>query len=264
MSLPPTAKPEPELLLPGLSEAGAIRALGYAVRARIVSGLIAALPIALTFWIVYWLYSTLKQFVLDPAIEVVRYFLGHQGLADTILYRYASPAIAVALVLSVLYCLGLFVRSRTHRAIDWVMLHLPIVNTIFKAVDNVFQSLGKQLQGDSGFKRVVLVAFPHPGSRALAFVTNTLRDATTDKTILCVCVLTGVMPPSGFTLFVPEEEVTDLDWSVNQTIQAILSGGLSSPTSIHYVQGLRVPASGPIVDKQGHPIAGQTTPRFET
>ena len=44
---------------------------------------------------------------------------------------------------------------------------------------------------------------------------------------------------------------------MNQTIQAILSGGLTSPASIHYFQGLRVPTTGPIIDPQGHPIVVQ-------
>ena len=255
MSLPSTPDPNPPPRPPKLDEVGALHALLYAIRARILSGLIAALPIALTFWIVFWLYTTVMQVVLAPAIGVVRYFLGERGLGDRITNVIAS-VIAIVLVLFSLYCLGLFVRSRMHRAVDWVMLHLPVVNTIFKAVNNVFQSLGKQLQGDQSYQRVVLVAFPHPGARSLAFVTNSLLDATTGKTILCVCVLTGVMPPSGFTLFVPEEDVTDIDWSVNQTIQAILSGGLTSPAMIHYFQGLRVPPTGPIVDPLGHPIVG--------
>src|SRR4051812_26868601 len=105
------------------------------------------------------------------------------------------------------------------------------------------------------FKRGVLVEFPHPGIKALAFVTNALRDASTDRTILSVCVLTGVMPPSGFTLFVPEESVTDIDWTVNQTLQAILSGGMTAPATIPFSLGLHVPmAAGPIIDPLGNPI----------
>ena len=77
---------------------------------------------------------------------------------------------------------------------DWVLLHVRVVTTIYRAVSNVVQSLGDQGKGPR-FQRVVLVEFPHPGMRALAFVTNALRDATTDRTILCVCVLTGVVPP---------------------------------------------------------------------
>lgn len=84
---------------------------------------------------------------------------------------------------------------------------------------------------------MVLVEFPNPGMRSLAFVTNTLHDEATGQTILCVCVLTGVMPPAGFTLFVPEENVTDVAWSMNQTLQVILSGGITAPPTISYFPG---------------------------
>jgi uncharacterized membrane protein len=236
----------------------AFQVLINAVRARIIGGLIAALPVALTFFIVHWLYVTLSQVVLMPVIEAVKFVLGNRGLSDTFWYTYLSPVIAVLLILFLLYALGVFVQLRLLQAVDWVMLRVPVVNTIFKALNNVVQSLGQQLQGDHRFERIVLVEFPHPGTRSLAFVTNALRDATTDRTILCVCVLTGVMPPAGFTLFVPEEQVIDIDWSMNQALQAILSGGINSPAAIHYFRGVSVPRSGPIVDAEGHPIAGQT------
>jgi uncharacterized membrane protein len=254
MTAPTPPVPEPGRTPPKLNEAGALRALVHAVRDRIVSGLVAALPIALTFFIVHWLYVTVSTFVLVPVIEAVKYVMGDR-LGNTFWYTYFSPVIAVVLILGLLYALGLVVRLRFMRAVDWVMLQVPVVNTIFKALTNVFQSLGQQLQGDRGFKRVVLVEYPHPGMRALGFVTNTLHDATTDRTILCVCVLTGVMPPAGFTLFVPEEHVTDIDWTMNQTLQAIISGGITAPASIHYTRGLRVPSTGPILDPSGHPVA---------
>jgi uncharacterized membrane protein len=249
---PPPARDE--LFTPPVAERpGIFGTLGGLIRTRVVAGLIAALPIALTFFIIQWLYVTAIA-ALTPLIEAVRYVMSSHDLSAQVWYRVVAPAIAVVLVLCFLYLLGLFVHTRVHRMVSWVLLHVPLVNSIFKAVNNVFQSIGDQIQGKHGFNRVVLVEFPHPGARSLAFVTNTLRDATTDRTILCVCVLTGVMPPSGFTLLVPEESVTEIDWSVNQTLQAILSGGITAPSAVHYFHGLRVPPSGPIIDAQGHPI----------
>jgi uncharacterized membrane protein len=212
------------------------------------------LSVALTFFIVHWLYITAIA-MLTPILEMVRFVLRSHDLETRIWYTFIAPVIAVLLVLVFLSLLGVFVHTRFHRALDWVLMHVPVVNTIFKAVKNVFESIGKQMQGDSGFKRVVLVDYPHAGMKSLAFVTNTLRDATTNRTILCVCVLTGVMPPTGFTLFVPEESVIDVDWSANQTLQAIVSGGITAPAAIHYYEGLRVSPSGPSVDPTGKPIA---------
>jgi uncharacterized membrane protein len=254
---------------PPAEETGMLRAAIDAIRTRVIGGLLLALPIALTFWIIYWLYSTLKQVVLDPIVWAVRFAITRETSAAVPVGfwwdQVASPLIAIILVVTILYFLGLFVRTRLHQLVDWVLLRVPVVTTIYKALRNVFKSLDDQVRGNSQFKRVVLVEFPHPGSRALAFVTNTLHDATTGRSILCVCVLTGVVPPAGFTLFVPEDQVTDIDWSVNETLQAILSGGITTPPTVHYFGGLPPGAgAGGIVDPHGRPVGhtpvGQQTP----
>jgi uncharacterized membrane protein len=244
---------------PTMNEVGVLRAAVQVARSRILGGLFAALPIALTIFVVRYLYLTAMT-LLTPLIEGVRKVMGRHGLSEAFWYNVVAPAVAVCLVLVLLYTLGIFVHTRWARAVDWVFRRVPVVNTIFNAIDNVFRSLGQQLEGDKGFKRVVLVEYPHPGARSLGFVTNTLRDATTGRTILSICVLTGVMPPAGFTLFVPEESVTDVDWSMNQTLQAILSGGITTPATIHYFNGRLPPAAGPIVGPHGEPIASISEP----
>ena len=255
---PPSGSSRPRVL----DGNSAVRALVDSLRTRIISGLILSLPIALTFWIIYQLYLAFSKTILEPATGVVRVLLGYrEGFnPNGVWERYLSPIIAIVLVGSLLYMLGLFARSGLRRALDWILLHLPGVTTIYKALSNVFQSLEAGGQGSS-FQRVVLVEFPHPGSKALGFVTKTLADASTGETILCVCVLTGVVPPAGFTLYVPEPSVTDVDWSVNQALQSIISGGINTPTVIHYTHGLKVPKTGPIVDELGHPIP--SAPHFD-
>jgi len=229
--------PDPELP-PDVEDASFLHAVAGAIRTRVIGGLLLALPIVLTFWIIYWLYSTLLGVVLTPMAWL---YLQIVGVKPTPLWeKVAAPIIAVFLALSFLYFLGLFVRSSLLRAVDWILLRVPVVTTIYRGLRNVVQSLSNQSQQPK-FQRVVLVEFPHPGMRALAFVTNSLRDEQTGRTILCVCVLTGVVPPAGFTLFVPEESVTDLNWTVNQTLQAILSGGITSPTTVQYFDSVSSP-----------------------
>ena len=235
-------------------------------RARVISGLIFSLPIVITFWIVYWLFMTLEQFLLNPLAlfinRIQAWMRNSSALQDLDLpqwwYNIGSPFLALLLALAILYFLGLIFRSWVYRTLEWFLLHVPIVATIYRAVRNVVESLGTQLRGGGEFKRVVLVPFPHPGSRSLGLVTNSLRDATTGRTILTVCVLTGLMPPAGFTLFVPEDSVTNIAWTVNETLQSILSGGITAPSTIHYFEGLPTPipagAALPRTDAKPAPI----------
>ncbi len=66
--------PDPEAM-PHFPGTKFIRAVGNALKSRIVSGVILALPIALTFWIIYQLYLVLNTALNYPA-KVVRYLLG--------------------------------------------------------------------------------------------------------------------------------------------------------------------------------------------
>ena len=63
------------------------------MRTQIISGLILALPIALTFWIIYQLYLTLNKAILEPASQVVAILLGfREGFnPDGTWERYVSP-----------------------------------------------------------------------------------------------------------------------------------------------------------------------------
>jgi uncharacterized membrane protein len=42
------------------------------------------------------------------------------------------------------------------------------------------------------------------------------------------------VPTNGFLFLVPEEEVTNLDWTPEQTLQTIISGGFTAPPEIGY------------------------------
>jgi uncharacterized membrane protein len=230
-------------------------------RTRLIGGLIFALPIAITFSIVYWMLITLQSFVLNPLAKVTAWlqaYFRHYPALESLpgwWYDIVSPLLAILLGIGTLYFLGLALQSWVYRWVEWMMMKVPVVNTIYRAVSNVVRSLGSQLQSGGGFKRVVLVEFPHPGMRSLGLVTNSLRDVTTGRTILTVYIMTGIMPPAGFTLFVPEDSVTNIAWNVNDTLQAILSGGITTPPTIHFDEGLRTPlpaGGGPIVDAHGH------------
>jgi uncharacterized membrane protein len=139
----------------------------------------------------------------------------------------------LALVGVFLYFLGFVARSRVISLFDTFLKRVPIVTSIYSAASRMFQSLGGA--GDmSRFKRVVLVSFPHLGMRVPAFVTSSCRDLATGRTILCVYVPTTPLPTSGYMLLVPEEEVTDLDWSLEEAIQAVVSFGLTAPEDVRY------------------------------
>ncbi len=206
------------------------------VRGRILAGLLLVLPILITFWVIYWLYSTLETYVIGPLANLVLWkFRQVQADAELPVWleKYAASVIAVILALVLLYGCGFLAESRLRRTLDWILLRLPVISVIYNAIHDVFQTLERQ-RGQTRPQRVVLVEFPHPGMKVPAFVTATCRDIDTQKVLLCVYVPTTPVPTSGYFLLVPEEDVTELNWSPEQTLQTIVSAGLTVPPEVRY------------------------------
>jgi uncharacterized membrane protein len=214
----------------------ALRRVWLSIRGRILGGLLLVLPILVTVLAISWLYSTLEKPVIDRLATLVLWKV-HQGPGEPALpfwfETYAAPVLGIIIALVLLYFLGFFVQSRLRRAIDWVLLRLPVISILYSAVRKVVQALETQ-PGKERPQRVVLVPFPHPGTRSPAFVTSTCRDIETQKVLLCVYVPTAPIPASGFLLLVPEEDVTEPAWTSEQAMQTIVSAGLTVPPEIRY------------------------------
>jgi uncharacterized membrane protein len=208
----------------------------HKIRNRLLEGLLVVLPILVTLWFFRWLYSGLANYVIDPLAVLVLWKARQLQSAPELPYwfeTYAAPAIAILVALLIVYCCGVLAHSRFHRMVDQVFLRVPVVSNVYDAVRNVLKTFEKPT-GPSVPQRMVLVPFPHPGMRLPAVVTSTCRDVATGKALLCVYVPTTPVPASGFFLIIPEEDATELNWDVQETLQTIISGGLTAPPSVTY------------------------------
>jgi uncharacterized membrane protein len=167
----------------------------HSIRGRILGGLMRVLPVLITLWLVYQLYSALEKYLIDPLARLVIWKL-RQGQPDADLppwFENSAPLIGVIIAMLLLYALGFIVHSRLRRILDWVLLRVPVISLVYDRVKSVFQALDKK-PGKHRPQRMVLVAFPHPGMRVPAFVTSSCRDIETQKFILCVYIPTTPVP----------------------------------------------------------------------
>src|SRR5262245_36069083 len=92
------------------------------IRERIIGGIILAMPLLLTLWIITWLYSILEQKVIDPLAGLFLWKLKWTTSSSELPYwfeTYAAPLIALALALALFYCLDLLADTRLRRAVGW-------------------------------------------------------------------------------------------------------------------------------------------------
>ena len=65
--LKPDAAAAPRVLLRSWGP----RAIFSSLRTQLISGLIFTLPIVITFWIIYWIFTTVEGFLLNPVADII-------------------------------------------------------------------------------------------------------------------------------------------------------------------------------------------------
>jgi len=206
------------------------------IRKNLTAGLLATIPLWVT-WLVI-------AFVLGLAIDLVGPFIEWMvalaqpespRLVEVLSSSAFQNLVSILVALIFLYWLGWltsnFLGRRLMMVFDTVLEKMPFVGKVYggtKRVIEVFQSKSEKAQ------QVVLIEYPHPGMKTVGLVTRTLTDTTSGQSLLAVYVPTTPNPTSGFLEIVPKASATPIDWTVNDAIAFVVSGGLVGPETVVY------------------------------
>jgi uncharacterized membrane protein len=201
-----------------------------------ITGLITLLPLWLT-WVVFRFVLGLLSGLTAPGIHALAETLAaHFPMAFGWMESgFVQNAIAVFCTLVLIYVVGLAAnRVFGQRALAWfeqLIDHIPLVQSIYGGAKKLLAMVGNK--ADRG-ERVVLIEFPHPGVKAIGFVTRVFTDAESGAEVAAVFVPTTPNPTGGYLEVVPTDRLTPLDWSMDQAMAFILSGGAVGPERIAF------------------------------
>jgi uncharacterized membrane protein len=201
-----------------------------------LTGLLTLLPIWLTWVVVKFVFVLLS----DTSRPLIGPLL--QNLAGSfpqalgwLVQSWVQTAFALIATLGVILLSGVMARIVIgQRLLGWfeaLISRIPLANTIYGSARQLLDIL--QTKPD-GTQRVVLVDFPHTEMKSIGFVTRVLREQGTGRELAAVYVPTTPNPTSGYLEIVPVEKITPTDWSVDQAMSFIISGGAVSPDSIPF------------------------------
>lgn len=205
-------------------------------KAYIIAGIFTVIPLYVTYIILRFIFNLLREFG-SPAVTwlalAIRPFA--PDIAEILLHPFFDSVLAIFLVLLGLYLLGWtatrVIGRRLLAAFDALVHRIPLVNTIYGAVQKF---LGVLQTKPDGVQRVVLIDFPSPEMKAVGFVTRTLQDADTGRTLAAVYVPTTPNPTSGYLEIVPLEKVVSTTWTMDEAMTFIISGGAVAPPVMNY------------------------------
>ena len=108
---------------------------------------------------------------------------------------------------------------------------IPGVKFIYNSVKQLSSAM---LESKSLLKNPVLVPFPHPGTRALGFITSEVSESIAKNLAgkyVCVFIPMSLNLTAGFNIFVPQEEIVPLDVTSESALQYVLTAGSIMPRS---------------------------------
>ncbi len=219
-------------------------------RTRITAGMILVVPIWVTFLLVSFVFGMLRDTSLWMLEGLFLSSWGSKLVEDwgiapedlerlgtdvlPVWLRWAMGFIAVIFTISVIYLLGglatNIVGRRLISAIEKLVDRLPLVKTIYRVSKQVLEVFA----GDAtrGLQRVCLVPFPNQQVRSVGFVTSVTVDRASGQEYCAVFLATTPNPTTGFLFLVKRSDLIELDWTTDDAIKAIMSGGILLGDSI--------------------------------
>lgn len=204
------------------------------VQRNVLAGVLIVIPVWLTVWVITFLIELLIRFG-RPAVSTLAHWIEPTSPTLSQLFNatWFQSTVAVVIVLFGLYVLGTVGRAvigrRVLASFDVVMDQIPLVQIIYGAARRLVTTL--QAKPD-GLQRVVVIPFPSPHLKAVGLVTRTFLDGETGEEIAAVFVPTTPNPSSGYVELVPTDQLVQLDWTVNEALTFILSGGAVAPNEL--------------------------------
>lgn len=202
----------------------------------ILTGILTVIPIWVT-WIVFEFFLRHLSKIGMPTARALSKALRDSSpqLAEWILQPWLQNTLAVVFTVLALYLLGwIATRVIGKRLIDlfeFFIHRIPLVQSVYGAIKkfiSVLQTKPEEIQ------RVVLIEFPSKYMKTVGFVTRVMTDETTGRQLAAVYVPTTPNPTSGYLEIVPLEDLVSTDWSMDEAMTFIISGGAIAPDTIKY------------------------------
>lgn len=201
-----------------------------------LTGLLTLLPIWLTWVVVKFVFVLLSD-ISKPLIEPLlrNAALIHPQALNWLNSDWVQTAIALTATVGVILLSGWMARRVVGQTVlrwfESLIKRIPLASTIYGSARQLLDIL--QTKPD-GTQRVVLVDFPHNQMKSIGFVTKVMREEGTGRELAAVYVPTTPNPTSGYLEIVPVELITPTDWTVDQAMSFIISGGAVSPSTIPF------------------------------
>jgi len=192
------------------------------LRHRLISGVIVLIPAGISIFVL----SLLYRLTVGLVSSAVR----------PLFQELPAPAVALislAALAFFLYLLGGLAANVLGRQLifyfERIIARVPLVDSVYGTAKQIVELF--RAKPGTERRAAVLVPFPHPGTRAMGFLTGvaTLPDGTRMATVF---IPTTPNPTTGFLQLFPLPDVQALEVDTDEAFQFIMSAGILRPPAL--------------------------------
>ncbi|MFT3669049.1 MAG: DUF502 domain-containing protein [Pseudoxanthomonas sp.] len=208
------------------------------VQKLFITGLLTLLPIWLT-WVVIKFVFVLLSDISKPWVEPISHRIAATFPQSLGWFNglWVQNTIAMVATLFVILAVGALTRrvvgQRLLRWFEALIARVPLANVIYTSARKLLDMLETK---PGSTQRVVLIDFPHRDMKSVGLVTRVMREEGSGRELAAVYVPTTPNPTSGYLEIVPVELLTPTDWTVDQAMSFIISGGAVAPDAMPFTR----------------------------
>ncbi|SDQ92104.1 Uncharacterized membrane protein [Pseudoxanthomonas sp. CF385] len=208
------------------------------VQKLFITGLLTLLPIWLT-WVVIKFVFVLLSDISKPWVEPISHRIAATFPQSLGWFNglWVQNTIAMIATLFVILAVGALTRrvvgQQLLRWFEALIARVPLANVIYTSARKLLDMLETK---PGSTQRVVLIDFPHRDMKSVGLVTRVIREEGSGRELAAVYVPTTPNPTSGYLEIVPVELLTPTDWTVDQAMSFIISGGAVAPETMPFTR----------------------------
>lgn len=197
------------------------------LRGSFLTGLVVIAPVGLTIWLIWSVVGWIDGVVLPLVPQTMR---PEQYIGINL------RGVGVIIFLMFTIIVGWIAKGIIGRSLigfaEGLVNRMPVVRSVYSGIKQISETVFAQ--SESSFEKACLIQYPRRGIWAIGFISTTAKGevsqrAETGGRLISVFVPTTPNPTSGFLLFFPEEDVIELDMTVEDAAKLVISAGLVYP-----------------------------------
>lgn len=214
------------------------RTLSLHIQRYILTGILTVIPIWITWLVFDFFFSRLSE-VGRPWVKALSGLLREKTPVEFswLLSPWFQSVLAIIFTLLALYLLGWIasrvIGKRALALVDLLIERIPVIQSVYGSIKKLLSALQ---QKPDRIQRVVLIEFPSKEMKTVGFVTRILQDKHTGQDLAAVYVPTTPNPTSGYLEIVPLDRLISTNWTFDEAMSFIISGGAVAPEQINYSQ----------------------------